>query len=131
MRIAASTTRGGIDDVITDMFGRAPTFTVVDVENGRIGNYEIIRNENAAASGGAGIATSQLMADRDVDAVLTGMLGPNAYNVLTAAGIKAYRASGMKVSEAIERMLRGELEEITSPSGGKGRGMGRGMGRRL
>ena len=130
MRIAASTTKGGLDDRITDIFGRAESFTIVDVKDGKINGFEVVKNENTSASG-AGIAASQLMVDKDVDVVLTGMLGPNAYNVLTAVGIKVYKAAGMKVDEAINKLLNNELEEITAPSGGKGRGMGLGgVGRR-
>ncbi len=127
MRIAASTAKGGLDDVVIEIFGRAPCFTIVEVDGGSIRNVEVVKNENAMASGGAGIASAQLMIDKGVDAILTGNLGPNAYNVLSSAGINVYRAAGMTVREAVERFLRGELETV-APSGGGGRGMGRGRG---
>ncbi len=126
MKVAATTSKGGLDDVVIDIFGRAPCFTIVELDGSRILNVEVVRNENAAASGGAGIAAAQLMVDKGVSAILTGRLGPNAYNVLSSAGIKVYDAAGMSVREAIERLMRGDLD-IVSPSGGGG--MGRGMGR--
>jgi len=128
MRIAATTLKGGIDDIITPQFGRAATFTIVDYD-GEAKNVEVIENRAASQASGAGIAASQTLVDKKVDVVLTGNVGPNAMNVLRAAGIKIYAAAGLKVKDAIEKYVKGELEEITSPSGGMGKGMGRGGGR--
>ncbi len=116
MKIAVSTTNGGLDDKVSDVFGRAVSFTIVDVENGDIKSVEVVRNDYAVRGGGAGIAVSQFLADKGVEVVITGNVGPNALSVLNSAGIKVYRAGGMKVSEAIERFLKGELEPILVPS---------------
>ncbi|HIP63077.1 MAG TPA: dinitrogenase iron-molybdenum cofactor [Archaeoglobus profundus] len=116
MKIAISTTSGGLDDKVSDVFGRAVSFTIVEVKNGEIKNIEILKNEFAVRGGGAGVATSQFLIDKGVEVVLTGNIGPNALSVLNSAGVKVYRAGGLKVKEAIEKFLRGELEQITSPS---------------
>jgi len=115
MRIAVSTTSGGLDDKVSEVFGRAVSFTIVDVEDGEIRNVEVVRNDYAVRGGGAGIAVSQFLADKGVEVILTGNVGPNALSVLNSAGIKVYRAGGMKVSEAIEKFLKGELEQILVP----------------
>jgi len=47
MRIAATTSKGGIEDIIQPQFGRAATFTIVDYD-GEVKNVEIV--ENRAAS---------------------------------------------------------------------------------
>ncbi len=119
MKIAISTSTGGLDDKVSDVFGRTGSFTIVEVVDGEIKNIEIVKNEFAVRGGGAGIAVSQFLADKGVEVVLTGSIGPNALSVLNSAGIKAYRASGMKVSEAIKRFLNNELEQIKSPSNPK------------
>ena len=116
MKIAVSTTTGGLDDKVSEVFGRAVSFTIVDVEDGEIRNIDIVRNDFAVRGGGAGVAVSQFLADKGVNAVITGNVGPNALAVLSSAGIKVYRGSGLTVKEAIEKLIRGELEEITSPS---------------
>jgi len=116
MKIAVSTTSGGLDDKVSEVFGRAVSFTIVDVENGDVKSVEVVRNDYAVRGGGAGIAVSQFLADKGVEVVLTGNVGPNALSVLNSAGIKVYRAGGMKVSEAIEKFLKGELEPILVPS---------------
>ncbi len=34
----------GLDDVISDVFGRAKTFTVIDMDKGKIVKVEVIQN---------------------------------------------------------------------------------------
>lgn len=116
MKIAVSTMSGGLNDKVSEVFGRAGSFTIVDVENGDIKSVEVVRNDYAVRGGGAGIAVSQFLANKGVNVVLTGNVGPNALSVLNSAGIKVYRASGMKVGEAVEKFLKGELEPILIPS---------------
>ena len=116
MKIAVSTTSGGLDDKVSEVFGRAVSFTIVEVKDGEIKNIEIVRNDFAVRGGGAGVAVSQFLIDKGVEVVLTGNVGPNALAVLNSAGVKVYRAGGLNVKEAIEKFLKGELEQITSPS---------------
>ncbi len=44
MRIIVSTVTGGLDDRVNPAFGRTPTFTIVDVENGEIVNVQVVPN---------------------------------------------------------------------------------------
>lgn len=124
MKIAASTFKGGLDDIVAEHFGRAESFTIVDVDGGEIQTVEVLKNSAANQTSGAGVAASQLIVNKDVDVLLTGSVGPKALAVLQAAGVKIYRASGLKVSDAVKKYLDGELEEITAPTAPK-RGLGR------
>jgi len=126
MRVAVSTTSGGLDDRVSDVFGRTLSFTIVDVRNGEIRNFEIVKNEFAMRGGGAGVAVSQFLIDKGVNAVVTGNIGPNALDILTSAGVKVYRGSGLIVKDAVKKLVRRELEEITSPSQPRMRRRGRG-----
>jgi predicted Fe-Mo cluster-binding NifX family protein len=92
------------------------------------------------AGGGAGISTAQMIAGKGVAVVLTGNCGPNAYQVLSAAGIKVVTRASGKVREAIQNYESGKLRASSQPDvpghfglgygAGTGRGMRRGMGRR-
>jgi predicted Fe-Mo cluster-binding NifX family protein len=64
--------------------------------------------------------------------VLTGNVGPNAFQALSSAGIKIVTGASGTVREVIERYKRGELKETSTPTvrGHHGMGMGRGRGGR-
>lgn len=132
MKIAVSTGKGGLDDMVFPIFGRCQTFTIVEADNGIKGS-SVIPNPAMSAGGGAGIMAAQAIMERGANAVITGNCGPNAYGVFAQAGIKVYLGSG-KVEDAVKALLEGKLQEMGGPSGpakfgmGQGRGMGRGMG---
>jgi predicted Fe-Mo cluster-binding NifX family protein len=139
MKIAISTTGTTLDTMIDPRFGRCQHFIYVDPETMQ---FEASENSNAMAGGGAGIATAQSIASKGVVAVLTGNCGPNAYQVLSAAGIKVITGVNGSVKEAIEGYKAGKFRESSqanvpdhfgSSGGARGMGMGQGggMGRGL
>jgi len=80
------TSRGkDLESEIDPRFGRASYFLLIDPETM---DLEVIENSNIEATHGAGTQTAQLIAGKNVKAVLTGNCGPNAERVLQAAGIK-------------------------------------------
>ncbi len=129
MKIAASTNNGGMDDTVTEMFGRTGSFTIVEVNDNETDSVEVVQHMGARG-GGAGIVAAQTLADKDVDILLTGRVGPNAMEALSSSKIKIYQASGMKVEEAVKKLLQDGLQEIKTAQG-RGTGMGRGRGGRF
>ncbi|NJE31435.1 dinitrogenase iron-molybdenum cofactor [Thermococcus sp. 18S1] len=129
MRIIVSTVNGGLEDRVNPAFGRTPTFTIVDVENGEITNAQVVQNPGYSQPRGAGVTASQFCIDQEADVVIAGHFGPNSSGVLQAAGIRIVSAPAtMTVREAVEAFLRGELTQavLNPEGGGAGRGMGRG-----
>ena len=114
----AATDSGGPGDLVFPNFGRAPTFTVVEVEGNEIKKATVIDNPYASAAGGAGIQAAQLVAERGAEAVFAGNFGPNASGVLAQAGVKMVPVSGLTVREAVEKYLRGELSPTQAPGPG-------------
>ena len=90
--------------------------------------FEAIQNPAAMAGGGAGIQAAQLVAGKGVEAVLTGNVGPNAYQTLAAAGVKIAIGATGTVQEAVEKYKNGELKGTSAPTVGGHFGMGQGMG---
>jgi predicted Fe-Mo cluster-binding NifX family protein len=129
MKVAVSTSGGGLEGEIFPHFGRCPTFTLVDTAAGNF--VTIIQNPGAGAGGGAGIAAARAVAASGAGALITGSCGPNAIAVLLGSGIKAYSCSG-NVRKAVESLLAGELVPISGPTSPPHSGMGmqrRGSGR--
>ncbi len=111
MKVAVSSTGNTIDSQMDQRFGRAASFIIVETKTME---YEVINNAAAAASGGAGISAAQTVADKDVKAIITGNVGPNAMNVLSAAEIEIYRGNTVSVKENVEHFKKGELDRIST-----------------
>ena len=140
MKVAISSTGPTLEADVDPRFGRCQYFIVADTETME---FEALDNASAMSSGGAGISAAQMMAGKGVGAVLTGNCGPNAYQVLSPAGIKVITGVSGKVKDAIEGYRAGRFKESSQANvpdhfgagpgrgGGSGRGGGRGMGRRM
>jgi predicted Fe-Mo cluster-binding NifX family protein len=135
MKIAISAAGQSLDADAEPRFGRCPYFIIVDPETLE---FEAVDNSAAMAAGGAGISAAQAIANKGVEAVLTGNCGPNAYQVLAAAGIQVITGISGKVKDAAESYRSGKFKASNTANVpdhfgmgrgcGKGRGMGMGMG---
>ncbi len=65
------------------------------------------------ASGGAGIVASNQLVDEKVDVIITGNFGPNAFEIIEKAGVKAYKCESISITSVIEKYNKGELEQIS------------------
>lgn len=111
MKIALSCVGKEINDMLDSRFGRCSYFLIYDSEQELVNAVE---NKGQSAGGGAGISAAQQMIDNDVEAVITGNMGPNAYNLICSSGIKVYRCAPVSCREAIDLFKDGKLEEITA-----------------
>jgi predicted Fe-Mo cluster-binding NifX family protein len=133
MKIAITATAPNLDADIDPRFGRCQYFVIAEPDTME---FEALENSGATAGGGASIATAQTLAGKNVEAVLTGNCGPNAYDVLAAAGIKVVTGVSGKVRDAIQSYKSGKLKASSQPNVAphfgttRGTGRGRGMGRR-
>jgi predicted Fe-Mo cluster-binding NifX family protein len=129
MKIAVTSTAPSLDAEIDPRFGRCRYFIIIDPDTME---FETMENSGAMAGGGAGIATAQTVVGKSIGAVLTGNCGPNAYNVLEAAGIKLITGVTGRVQDAITNYKSGKLKASSQPNVaphfGSGGGMGRGRG---
>ena len=121
-------TNAGLDSPLSPNFGRAAFFAIVEVNGDKIGNVEFVQNPGFNAVRSAGIMASQLLLDKGVNAVIAFQVGPNAYSVLTAAGVKLYSAVANTVKENVQRYLEGSLPSLVSKGFGRGFGWGRRWG---
>jgi predicted Fe-Mo cluster-binding NifX family protein len=121
MKVAISALGSDLDSQVDARFGRAQNFFFIDTKTMK---FEVVSNESAGeAMHGAGIQTSQLISKKGVAAVITGNVGPNAFQTLSAAEILIYHAGKMSVLEAVEAFNNGELKQITQSGPAHG-GMG-------
>ena len=132
MKIAISATGADLGAQVDPRFGRCRYFILVSPDTME---FESVENSSIMASGGAGIATAQMVAGKGAKVVLTGNCGPNANQVLSAAGIQIVTGVSGKVTAAIQDYKAGESQGSppdNKPSNfGRGKGMGKGIGQCL
>ena len=125
MKIAISSMGKGLDSLLDVRFGRCSYFIIYDTEKGLV---KTIDNIGQMSAGGAGTAAAQHIIDEDVDAVITGNMGPNAFNLFKNSDIKVYRSVSVEIKKAVQMFEEGKLEELTE-AGPAHSGMGMGQGR--
>ncbi|MFW9916610.1 MAG: NifB/NifX family molybdenum-iron cluster-binding protein [Candidatus Thorarchaeota archaeon] len=126
MKIAISAEEETRDSQVDPRFGRCYFYLIFDSTKDTI---QVVPNAAMGQMHGAGIHAAQTLLDIGVEVVLTGNLGPNAFNVLMQGGIKAFRANPGDVNQAIRQYQNGELSAIASAGPGHA-GLGRRRGGR-
>jgi len=128
MKICISASSDSLDANVDSRFGRCPYFVIVDSETME---FNAILNDSINAAHGAGIQAAQTVANIGVNVVITGNVGPNSFNVLSASGIKIVTGASGNIREAVEKYKNGQLKEVGNPTVGGHFGMGRGRSRGL
>lgn len=90
-------------------FGRGEFFQIIDTEAGDI---KVLENQGKKSDHGAGIGASQQVIDENIDVLITGHLGPNAFEILEDSNIELFSAKGGTVEEVLEKFKSGKLEKI-------------------
>jgi len=115
MKVIVSSQGDTLDSQVDPRFGRSQYFIVINVDTL---DFSVIKNSNVNASGGAGIQAGQLAAENQVKTVLTGNVGPNAFQTLQAAGIEVITGVSGTVRDAVEKYKKGEFKSNQKPSVG-------------
>jgi len=111
MRVAVSSTGEKLTDNISEVFARCPYFIIAEIKDQKIDKTEIIENKSTDQMSEAGISAAQLMAEKNVNAVITGNVGPRAFDVLKQFNIEIYTGSGI-IKEVLQKFINGKLKKI-------------------
>jgi predicted Fe-Mo cluster-binding NifX family protein len=105
------TSQGATPDALAEeRFGRAPYFIIVDTESG---SFDAIKNQVAGETGGVGPKAARQIIAHKVTALVSGMVGGNAREVLLAGGIHLYvYRDGGTVRDALDQFNKKALERI-------------------
>jgi predicted Fe-Mo cluster-binding NifX family protein len=114
------TCKGKTLEALADQrFGRCPVFLLVDTDTHHV---EALPNEASYRSAGAGIRAAKLLTHQEVDAVITGNLGPNVVRFLEAEGISVYLGARGSARQALKQYDSGRLRRAPATPGGRSRG---------
>jgi predicted Fe-Mo cluster-binding NifX family protein len=121
MKICVSSTGKDLNAMVDQRFGRCQYFLIVDTETMKV---KTVSNESILSSGGAGIQAAQRVTKEGVGSVITGNIGPNAFQILETAGIKVFTGADGTIKDAIENYKKGKLQETGSANVGSHSGIG-------
>jgi predicted Fe-Mo cluster-binding NifX family protein len=123
-----------LDSKVSGRFGHSGYFLIIDPQTME---YEAF----------PGVSTDEEQNIRrfigsDIKKVITGNIGPSAYNEVRSYGCKVYQCRNMSVVEAVKKVEKGDVRQLKEPTLKKsihsarkagdsdiGRGTGRGLGR--
>jgi len=107
-RIAVATKgREGLKDVVSEVFGRANAFTIIDAEEGKIKGVKILENPAISYKYGAGPIVVKMLIDTGVNMVLATELGPGASALLEQHDVATIAVKpGTSVKESIRKALK-------------------------
>ena len=111
MKIAVSSTNKNIESNVSDLFGRCPYFILAEIEHQKIKKTEAIKNESTDQMSGAGISAAKLIAEKNVDVVITGNMGPRALDVLKQFSVEIYFGEGV-VKKVLQEFIDKKLKKI-------------------
>lgn len=116
-KIAVSSEGPDLDGPVDPRFGRAAGFMVVDPETMA---FDYVENgASQTMTQGAGIHAAELMARHGVAVVLTGYVGPKAFQALSAVGIKiGQNLENLSVRQAVEKYTHGQVPVAEGPNRG-------------
>lgn len=112
MKIVLTSTGKTLADPLDLRFGRAKYFILMDTETGDLTVHDNAQNLNAAQ--GAGIQAGETVARLGAQAVVTGNVGPKAFRILEAAGIKVFLCPEGSGDGAVRKFKAGELKEAST-----------------
>ncbi len=107
LRIAVATDgKNGLEDAVSNVFGRARTFTIVEAEEEKLLNVKVLENPALSYSHGAGPIAIKTLIDAGVNAVIANELGVGASEILEQHHIVFIQANpNTKAGEAIKKAL--------------------------
>jgi len=106
-KIAVATDgKNGLEDTVSNVFGRAKTFTIIEAENEKIISVNVLDNLALSYPHGAGPIVTKTLIDDGVKVVIANELGVGASEILTQHNIIYIQAKpGTNVGEAIKKAL--------------------------
>ncbi|MBN2830887.1 MAG: NifB/NifX family molybdenum-iron cluster-binding protein [Candidatus Omnitrophica bacterium] len=117
MRIAISTD----GEFVSAHFGRCPSFTLVDIGNGKVTKKGEVANPGHQPG-----AIPQFLHQKGANCIIAGGMGMRATSFFEEFGIQVIVGISGKIDDVIEQIKKGTLqggESLCKPGAGKGYGL--------
>lgn len=111
MIIAISAAGQTPESAVDPRFGRAAGFVLFNSETGAFTYKDNTQNLNAAQ--GAGIQAAMNVADTGASVVITGHVGPKAFQALQQGKVSVYLTDSTTIDKALDAFRQGMLQPAT------------------
>jgi len=107
LRIAVATNeKNGLEDVVSNVFGRAKTFTIVDAKDEHITGVRVLENSAVSYHHGAGPIVVKMLIDEGVEVVIANELGFGASELLKQHSVNVIQVKpGTNVKDATKKVM--------------------------
>ena len=103
----ATVGENGLEDKVSETFGRAATYTIIEVKDGEIANVKVLRNPAVSYEYGAGPIVAKMLVDEGVNLVVAGEIGPGVSSILEHHSVERVTfKAGASVSEVLKEILK-------------------------
>lgn len=103
----------GENSIISDHFGRAPYFAVIEISDNNFKIIDMVKNVSEHFGGHGRAATSIL--EQKPDILIVKGMGPRALQIFNDNGIEVFSTEASIVKEAIKSYLDNRLTNLTEP----------------
>lgn len=111
MKIAISSQGKEENSLMDSRFGRCEYFCIYDIEDD---GFKVIENTAINSNAGAGIEAANLVLKENIDAIVTGNIGPHANEVFKKSNIKIFTSDVKRISDIINEYKRNKLKEFNN-----------------
>ena len=108
MKILFTSANNSWNALLDSRFGRAKGFVVYDDETDQLSLYP---NKNIDIAHGAGPKAAQFAIDSGASVLITGHVGPTAFDVLKQSDIKVYNSGEGTLKKVYEDFQQSNLKE--------------------
>jgi predicted Fe-Mo cluster-binding NifX family protein len=114
-KIAVSAEGPDLDARVDPRFGRAAGFLIVDPQS--LACEYVDNGASQVMAQGAGIQAAEIVAATGAAVLLTGFVGPKAFQALNAAGIQiGQNVDQLTVREAVQKFKDGQVPMADAPN---------------
>jgi predicted Fe-Mo cluster-binding NifX family protein len=97
----------GMEDTVSEVLGRATTFTIIELKENATEIIEILENPAASYKHGAGPIVIKMLIDKGVEMITAGEFGPGVYTLLEQHKITMLTVkSGITVTNALKESMK-------------------------
>ncbi len=100
MKIAIASEKEDIESDVCPTAGRSPYYLIFEDKE----LVKTIKNPFAVGGGGAGFGVAQMLANEDVNLVISGRFGGNMISAMEEKGMKYKEINNKKVNEVLEEL---------------------------